>query len=433
MTNLNVIKDFLIYSAGNILLRLISAGTSFTAITFLSPQEFGLLALLNNFIAITPIFLSLGLRQGYFLEFFHLNKQQQKEMLHHLITIYLTIALPILALAIFIIPWLNQYLFLNTANSKLILTALAICFIHFFVELLLQVLRYQRNSWRLIAIQCTMATITFLGNLILVYFFQLKTFGILLANLLGMLSITLFGLFEYIKRVNKFHYPILKAWDKTTYYFSLCLPFIPNIIFYWILTSSDRWILARYANLEAVGIYSLADSFSQLFQLLILYPLSASYIPDMLAKFSAYQQDSQSKRLALESQILKLMWISMAIISIGIIFCFWTTKSIFFWLIPVKYHQARNFILILLMGQVFYMGTYFSTIKLIYLKKSRIILFTTMVAAITNIVLNITLIPRFGLYGCTWATLISFAVMFILTLFCNKIHYKNLQIEIILN
>lgn len=419
MLSFSVIKNFLIYSAGNVLLRLITSGTSFIAITFLTPKEFGLLALLNNFIAITPIFLNLGLRQGYFLEYCHLNKQQQKQMLHHITCIYLTIAIPIIVLAISSASWLNQALFLGQANNKLILTALAICFIHFFVELLLQVFRYQSNSIKLVILQSAMALITLLGNLLLVFFFQLKTWGILLSNLIGMLSIALFGLHQYLKRIQILHYPVLKHWRKSIYYFKLGLPFIPNIIFYWILTSSDKWILARLANLEAVGIYSLADSFSQLFQLLVLYPLSASYIPDMLERFSQAGK-AKLQVTKLEGQNLRLMWISMAAVTLLIVVGFIASKSLFYFIIPKRYHQARQFVLILLLGQIFYMGTYFSTIKLIFLKKPQIILWTTIAAALTNIVLNLLLTAHFGLYGCTIATLLSFILMFILSLFLSR-------------
>jgi O-antigen/teichoic acid export membrane protein len=415
MLSFSIIKNFLIYSAGNILLRCITAGTSFIAITFLTPKEFGLLALLNNFIAITPIFLNLGLRQGYFLEYCHINKAQQKEMLHHIIFIYLTLAIPVIILAIASTGWINKTLFLGEANSKLILTALAICFIHFFVELLLQVFRYQTKSSKLIILQSSMAIITLLGNILLVYFFQLKTWGILLGNLIGMLSIAIFGMYQYLKKVCHTHYPVIKSWGKTKYYLKLGLPFIPNIIFYWILTSSDRWILARLSGLEDVGIYSLADSFCQLFHLLILYPLSASYIPDMLEKFSKLK-NQPAKLQDLEKQNLKLMWIFMALACVAIVVGFVASKQIFYWLIPTKYHAARNFILILLLGQVFYMGTYFSTIRFIYLKQPKIILWTTFIAASTNIFLNLILTPYFGLYGCTWATFISFGLMFFLSL-----------------
>lgn len=426
MLSISVIKNFLIYSAGNILVRLITSGTSFIAIAFLSPAEFGLLALLNNFIAITPIFLNLGLRQGYFLEYCHLNKEQQKQMLHHIISIYLTIAIPVIILAVYLASWLNSALFLDQANNKLILTALAICFIHFFVELLLQVFRYQSNSIKLVALQSTMALITLSGNILLVYLFKLKTWGILLSNLLGMLTIALFGLYQYLKKISTLHYPVIKCWNKTVYYFKLGLPFIPNIIFYWVLTSSDRWVLARFASLEAVGIYSLADSFSQLFNLLVLYPLSASYIPDMLEKLTK-AKDNPSQFYELEKHNLKLMWLFMTLVSIAVIVGFFAGKSLFFWLIPKSYHKAWNFVLILLFGQIFYMGTYFSTIKFIFLKQPGFILKSTILAAVLNVGLNLVLTPYFQLYGCTVATLISFLFMFILSLIYTKSHSSHLN------
>src|SRR3990167_8477550 len=177
--NRAIIKNFIIYSAGNLLLRLITAGSSFIAVLFLTPKEFGLLSLLNNFISITPVFLNMGLRQAFGLEFFHLNKPQQKQMLHHLICIYLTIAIPVTIFGLIFRTKINEWIFYNQATDALLLIAIAICFLHFFVELMLQVLRYQTQSLKLVLVQGGMALIVLVGNLLLVYFFQLKSVGIL--------------------------------------------------------------------------------------------------------------------------------------------------------------------------------------------------------------------------------------------------------------
>ena len=413
--NRAIIKNFIIYSAGNLLLRLITAGSSFIAVLFLTPKEFGLLSLLNNFISITPVFLNMGLRQAFGLEFFHLNKPQQKQMLHHLICIYLTIAIPVTIFGLIFRTKINEWIFYNQATDALLLIAIAICFLHFFVELMLQVLRYQTQSLKLVLVQGGMALIVLVGNLLLVYFFQLKSVGILFANLIGMLSISLFGLYEYIKKVGFKNFPVFKEKPKTFYYFSLGFPFMPNIIFYWLLSSANRWILAYYAGLEAVGIYALADSFGQLFQQLVLYPLSGSYIPDMLEKFiKAANNPSDTQKLNRAN--FKLMILSMLSLALIIAGGYLLTQPLLAWIISGKYAPALKYILVILLSQVVYMGTYFSTIKMLSEKRSWLNLGITAISGLANISLSLVLIPTFGINGSIFSSFIGYGTMLTLSL-----------------
>ena len=293
-----------------------------------------------------------------------------------------------------------------------------------------QVLRYQTRAKLLTKIQIQAALINAILTVILVFIFKFKIIGVLIANLISILFINLYASYLYFKKfqeIKKFNSNIIKNPSKAIRYLKLSIPLISNIILSWTLSSSDRWILAHWGNLKLVGIYAVADTFGHLFNLIILQPLGGSYVPYILEKFSKAKNYLEFSKI--NNHNLKLMLITvtgmLSLISIGYL----AFKPIFLLVAPERYHQSVNYILLILMGQTFFMGTYFSSCILQYQKRAYLLLFLTFTSSIINIVLNIILIPNHGIYGCTIATLISYIIYFLLTIFLSKIYINKYKIN----
>ena len=421
--NLPIIKNFLTYSLGAIVLRLITATIAFTAINFLSPCQYGLLALINTFIAIVPIFMNLGLRQVYGLEFFHTDNNGRKKILNDIIIIYLIISLPIILVALFNLSLINKLIFLNQADSTIIFLILIICFINFFNELLFQTLRYQSKAFHLVISQIIMGTVTAISTFIFIYFIKLKITGILLGNFLGAFTLALYALYLYKLKVNSLMLNIIKNKKLIYYYLKSGLPFIPSIIFSWILSFGDRWLLAKYATLYDVGIYSLADSFGQLFHMTLVYPLSCSYMPYIFKIFS----ENKNNIIELDEWNIKNMYKSMAFLFLIISFGFLISRNLLYLIIPVAYHEAIKYIWLILVGQIFFMGSYFATCYLQYFKKTYYLVSFTIFSSVLNTGLNYILIPRFAIYGCVIATTISYAIYLATIIFTTNQFKKNIN------
>ena len=135
LINRSVIKDFFIYSSGALILK----GSHYLLFPFILSQltthEFGLLSLINNFITIGSILLGLGLKQVVSIEFFHKNHVGQKELINDVIIFYLTLAIPLIALAIFLISPLKLLLFPTITPLYAVAIAIGTCFITFFTIL----------------------------------------------------------------------------------------------------------------------------------------------------------------------------------------------------------------------------------------------------------------------------------------------------------
>ena len=414
--NIEILKKFIFYSIGNFVLKSITSSIMLITITFLTTEEYGLLSLLNNFINIFPIILNLGLRQAFGSEFYHLNSSGKIKMLNDIIGIYLFISVPILIISFLNINFINQNIFVNQANNYLISIALVSCFLNFFAEFYYQVLRYQCKTYSLTTAQFFVGGITILTTILFVYFLKFKISGVLLANLFGLISIIIYAFYRYIKVTGPEKFRILHCKKNAIYYLKLGFPFVPNILFAWILSSGNKWFLAQLDTMQSVGIYSFADNFCQLFNLIILYPLSASYVPHIFRKFAA----NKEKILETDKSNLQNMYFAMGLVFILITLGFLLLKILFIGFIPVSYHESLKYIWFLLLGQIFLMGSYFATAHLLFSKKNYLNLVLTIIAAIISSILNFVLIPVFGIWGCVISSIISYFLYWISVLFYTK-------------
>lgn len=418
---LPLLKNFITYSAGSLFLKIITAGIGLITIRFLSPEEYGLLSLLQNFIWILPIVMNIGLRQAYGIDFFHLNHIERKKALNDTIGLYLTWATPILLLCIACSTFLNKLLFLNKASQFLLIISCLTSFNNFFFEFYLQLLRYRCKVKELTGMQLIAGIINVLLTCIFVYFFKFNIAGILLANFLSMLVVISIGFSAYKQKLCGDAFKIFSFSPKAFYYIKMGLPFIPSIIFTYILSSSNRWFLVRFATMHDVGIYSFADYVGQLFNLIVLYPLSSTYIPYIYTKF-AEQRDNI---LAIDEWNKKIMYISMMLGLIAITFGFFIAKRIASLVIPPAYIPALSYIWFILVGQLFFMGSYFATCYMQFFKKIYIQLYFTIIGASINITLNYILTPMLGIQGCLIASICGFASYFFLIILGTILLKRN--------
>jgi O-antigen/teichoic acid export membrane protein len=89
-------------------------------------------------------------------------------------------------------------------------------------------------------------------------------------------------------------------------------------------------------------------------------------------------------------------------------------KEFLILLTPKVFHAAAGVVPIIIMGNFFH-GIYFFAVSPIFqFKKTKFLPFLTGAAAMVNIGLNLLFIPRFGIVGAAYATLLSFTFQAVL-------------------
>ncbi|MDD5022966.1 MAG: polysaccharide biosynthesis C-terminal domain-containing protein [Candidatus ainarchaeum sp.] len=232
-----------------------------------------------------------------------------------------------------------------------------------------------------------------------------------------------------IKRINKNFENVKyeKATKKEYWQFTKeIIPFgmvVTLISYFWVLiTYSDRILLGYLLPQEIasaeVGVYSIALGMGTI---LIAFTISIRtiFFP-VISELLGKKETEKMKKTAMTST----KWILMAIIPITLLFCIFSEELL--GIIYGKEYQTGWLALVLLTLGLFLKsaGTVPSMIIVTY-KKLDIEFKIAGSAAIMNIILNILLIPQYGINGAAFSSLIAFAISSILFF-----HYSGKILEL---
>ncbi|HVX00576.1 MAG TPA: hypothetical protein VHA52_09115 [Candidatus Babeliaceae bacterium] len=384
----------------------------------LSPSQIGLLSLFNSFIALFSILLSGGLRSVLWLNFFHLNLYQQRQQICSIVNVYISYALPLTIVSIFlwsaIIFVIKDYASVNLLDIYIAgLESCYICFTLFFFELLIQLETYQQRPQTILFLYFLNCLGSLLGIFIMLT--AKPAISIALSGQLFGISITiaagyycdLWGYFDQLKFCS---WSCIKASLRQSFIF------IPSVIAGWILGSSSRWILAYYISLDEAALYSIVELCSTAFYACILQPIGNGYLPVLLSNFS----NSYSSIAASDNKNHKIMILCMITVGILGLLLYTVAQAYLVYLLPEFYRKALPYCLISFVGNIALLGTYFTTALPHFYKKSYFLVSSIVATSFVSVYLNLLLVPRYRLLGSCIALLIAHTLYFVATVAYNR-------------
>lgn len=187
------------------------------------------------------------------------------------------------------------------------------------------------------------------------------------------------------------------------------LPLVPNTVSWWITQLSDRYLVKFISGDFINGLYSMAYKIPSVFNLFVT-------IFSQAFSLSVFKQMDKEKDNNF-SQIYKYY---VAITFLSGSFIILLSRMFAGILLKKSFYQSWVYIPILILAYVIgnlqaYYGNLFAGLKL-----SRQVFKTTLLGAVTNILLNILLIPKFNAYGAAIATVFSYLVIYYARYFILK-------------
>lgn len=175
-------------------------------------------------------------------------------------------------------------------------------------------------------------------------------------------------------------------------------------LFVKIYSSIDSILLSLYEGKEAVGIYAVAYKLTYAFQFLPMAFVGAIYP----AMSSSFQRDKERLRQLFDHSV----WY-MAVLAVPITFGIASTASVLIPLFyPNGYGEAVAALEILVFVLLFIFLDFPVGSLLNAAHKQGIKTAVMGLTMVVNTVLNVILIPRFGVVGACWAAVASFVVLF---------------------
>ncbi len=198
------------------------------------------------------------------------------------------------------------------------------------------------------------------------------------------------------------------------------VPYLPVLFFSWMIDFSDRYLLGRLSTLQEVGLYSVGYKLGQVMYMVEKTFLIA-WIPLML---SIYQQHKDKAQHIFGGVFT---YFSVAIFILALSISVFSSEIIRIFTSPAYYGAAAVVPWVafayLLSGIYIFMLSGFIISKNVYLQP--VILF---LSALVNIGLNIVLIPKFGMMGAAYATVVSYLIVAVFTtVFSQKLYPINIE------
>lgn len=206
------------------------------------------------------------------------------------------------------------------------------------------------------------------------------------------------------------------------------LPFLPSAILFIITGISDRWLIKFYLGLDPVGLYGAGYKVGSAVSILVL-AFNLSWQP-------YYLKNHKNKNfISSLNQISYVFFIILIVFSTGLSL-FWPLLIQIninnFYLIGPSFWVGGAVIPWVAFGYFFY-GLFILQTPSIYLKNkqgwSPVFWF---IAASSNIIINILLIPSLGFIGAGISSLCSYLLIYIIIFYKNQKWLKNNFIDFFL-
>lgn len=211
------------------------------------------------------------------------------------------------------------------------------------------------------------------------------------------------------------------AISKNKLYEMLCysLPLIPNSIAWWIASASDRTIVTLNLGAEYTGIYSIAHKIPSL--CVIIYNVFHLSWQENVSEVFIDKRDQNTYFNRIFNKILPtILSVSVFILSIN----YYMFKYVF----DAKYALGYKHVWILITGTIFSFLAQFIGGIFIGQKRSKSNGYTTILAALTNIIVDWLLIRYIGLYAASVSTVVAYVTLFLIRVYLVKSTFR-IQIE----
>lgn len=175
-------------------------------------------------------------------------------------------------------------------------------------------------------------------------------------------------------------------------------------------TQLDKVMLGNLLGKEEVGIYSIGVSLANM-TLLFIHPITVSIFPKMLRLYQKNRKEYMKKYQKFTTMITQV-YLYGAIVSYVIL------RKVFFMVYSKEYENAIAIYGILMFAILWKANASFQTSHITIIGKTKMNFVKTLIGLMGNILLNWFLIPRYGINGAAFATVITnFITLFLLDFF----------------
>ena len=401
-------KDSLIYGLGNASASVISFLLLPLYTRFLSPEDYGVLAVFAVYQSIIEITISFGLSSGLFRYYLMAESEEEKKQVLGTCFLIQAAFIVFLALVLFTAATpMAELLFKSSAQTHKLNIVTGTALLGALPSLFYALMRAERKTKLFASVQFGRTAVLAISNIILVAVVKMNYLGVIISNL-GVSALLVLCLLPFF--LKKFLAPISPALIRRILAF--VAPVYAINVFGFLLSMSDRFFLNRVLSPDQVGLYSFGNKIGSVITIGLITPFSTAVVPYALS--IAKQPDFKE----VFARIIKYFALAAFFCSLPI---FFFSKELILLIGSEAFIGSWGIVGPTLLAGVFYGLYYAVSIQLDVIEKTYLSSFAVAVGAAASVCLNLVLIPRLGMYGSALSACCANAILLItMFIFCQR-------------
>lgn len=188
------------------------------------------------------------------------------------------------------------------------------------------------------------------------------------------------------------------------------IPLVPNAIMWWIINSSDKYLILYYLSAEENGLFAISTKIPMIIN--IVYQIFL-----MAWQISVIEEHNKEGKEHFYHKIYTLI-ISGLFLSASFIMIF--IKPAVNTFLSTAYNEVWYYIPILLISTIFACLAGFYGSFYVAFKRTKGVLKTSIVCAVINVTFNLLSIRYCGLWGVSLASFLSFFILYIYRIYDTR-------------
>jgi O-antigen/teichoic acid export membrane protein len=376
---------------------------------YLTPNEYGLLAIIQIFIIFTMPFVSINIHSTLQLEYHELDKDEFALWINSIIVIPLMTIFILILLFILFESYINNFVDIPLIW---ILTIPLIAFMQVIPQTVLSLYRISERAVDFAKYQLSLTIMNFILTIYLVVMLNQNWEGRILAIFITYSIFTILGLY-LLKKMELIIFKvdityIIKA-------FKLGTPMILHVVSGALFMMSDRLFISYYIGNNAVGVYAVGGQVAMI-ALIIQESFNQAWVPYLFKNLKTNLMENKIK-------IVKISYLAILFFTMLPLFIELINPLFFKFFIDEKFIDSMQYVFWIALGYSF-LGMYkVVTNYIFYEKRVKILSTMTFLSLIINLIFNYILIHKYGAIGVAYGTAITVAIFFVIAfIVANYVH-----------
>jgi O-antigen/teichoic acid export membrane protein len=399
MSKLKTVTNVALYTAGEIIPRVLSFLLLPVLTRYLTTSDYGISSYINTTLTFLYVLTTLSVNTYTLRSYYNYTTESEKKKLLGNIFVFLVgWGFIMLCLEALLLPFLLNAFSVNVPFYPYFLLGLIINFFDVIAVIPLVAYRVNENAKGFVMLSVGRTLLQYILILIFVAYFKMGLFGSFLGRLAACFPFCIIYILV-IKNKGTFYFNMTQI--KKALHFSL--PLLPGVLSYLIISIFDRIILERYVSLSDLGLYSVAATLALTLNI-IIQGIYRSFEQQI------FREHAHKYFMEFADKLFKIFIAALYIPGFAMVL-FARETLLFF--TSSQYLPAEKYVVYLVVAVIISGINTFLTTLLIANNSRKVITYTFLAAAGISFIANLLFIKYFGVLGACIASIISFLIIYI--------------------